>query len=165
MEEKKITPAHDDVRKLIEVIHYEDHDKRTESAEFRKIKHELKAAGCKCYIGNGYCEGNIEIHHSIIEYSASTEVDWQRVQQDHGFDHVDSKVQMMPICEKHHRGVGTGIHSVTYPAWILQKYLSPEALALFEAAVQHLKDLKHEDQHVNYAAKKMLLHVSKINNQ
>ena len=155
--------AHDDVRRLIEVIHYEDHDGRTESTEFREVKKAFHDAHAKCWIDNGYCEGDIEIHHNVIEYSASTEVDWVKVQIDHpGFDHVDSKLQMIPICEKHHRGVGTGIHDVTYPAWQLQKYLNPHALALFEAAVQHLKNEGRDEHHINHAAHKMLLHVASV---
>lgn len=157
-----IVVAHDDVRKLIDVIHYEDHPNRTESAEFRKVKQEFHHNHAGCWINNGYCEGGIEIHHGIVEYSASTEVDWDKVQQDHpGFDHVDSKLQMIPLCEKHHRGVGTGIHMVTYPAWQLQKYLMPQPLSLFEAAVSHLKEQGHEETHINHAAHKMLLHVAK----
>ena len=158
-----MTPAHDDVRRLIDVIHYEDHPARTESAEFRKIKHDLHAAHAKCWIDNGYCAGEIQIHHQWIEWSASTEVDWARVQLDHpGFDHVDSALQMLPLCHKHHMGVGTGIHMVTYPAWQLQRYLTPAALKLFEAAVSQLIADGHDEHHVNHAAHKMLMHVASV---
>lgn len=159
----RIIPSHDDVRHLLEVIHYEDHPAREESPEFAAIKREFHEAHAGCWINNGYCDGGIEIHHAIVEYSASTEVDWAKVRIDHpGFDHVDQKVQMLPLCEKHHRGVGTGIHAITYPAWQLQKYLNPHALALFEAAVAHLKGRGHEAEHINHAAHKMLLHVAGV---
>lgn len=164
MAEKKIVPAHDQVRKLLDLIHYPDHDGRTESSEFRAIKEKWHNEGkMVCFINNGHCEGQIEVHHSIIEYSTSNEIDWERVKADHGFDHVDSESQMMPLCHKHHMGVGTGIHMVTYPAWILQKYMKPDALALFEEAVVHLKDNGHDDHSVNHAAKKMLIHMGKQN--
>lgn len=158
---EKIVHAHDQVRKLIEVIHYPDHEKRTESEEFIEIRKRLHTH--PCYISNGFCEGRIEIHHSVIEWAASNEVDWAKVQSELGFDHVDAETQMMPLCHKHHVGLGTGIHEITYPAWILQRFLLPDSLALFEAAVQHLKDQGHDDHHVNHAAKKMLLHLSKAN--
>lgn len=135
-----VVHAHDDVRRLVEVIHYPDHDERTESDEFRRIKHDLHAAGTRCYIDNGRCDGPTEVHHGIIEYSAANEVVWDAVKRDHGFDHVDAREQMMPLCRKHHRGVGTGIHEITYPAWILQKYLTAEALDAFEAAVTKLRE-------------------------
>ena len=155
--------AHDDVRRLIEVIHYEDHPDRVESPEFREVKKEFHDAHAKCWIDNGYCNGEVEIHHGIIEYSASSEVDWEKVKTDHpGFDHVDSKLQMIPLCAKHHREAGTGIHAVTYPAWQLQKYLNPHALALFEAAVTRLKEDGREESHINHAAHKMLLHVASV---
>lgn len=162
---EKIIVAHDDVRRLLDVIHYEDHPARTESAEFVAVKREFHDKHASCWIGNGYCDGGVEIHHGWVEYSAASEVDWAKVQADHpGFDHVDSKMQMIPLCEKHHRGVGTGIHMVTYPAWQLQKYLNARALALFEAAVSHVKSLGHTNEHVNHTAHKMLLHVASVTN-
>lgn len=158
---KHMVPAHDDIRKLVEVIHYEDHESRTESAEFKRVKQHFHETGAKCWIDNGYCEGQIEIHHNVIEYSAATEVDWEKVKAVHGFDHVDDEKQMLPLCEKHHRGIGTGIHMITYPAWQLQKYIKPDALAKFEAAVEHLIELGHDEHTINHHAKKMLLHVAK----
>lgn len=167
--EKKIVVAHDDIRHLIDIIHYEDHPAREESEEFVKLRREFHESGAKCFINNGYCEGHIEIHHNEIEYSASTEVDWHRIMEELGFDHVDSKKQMLPLCHKHHMGVATGIHMVTAPAWKLQKYLKPEALAKFEAAVAHLKaemhpdhaDPKHDDHYaVNRKAQAMLKHLA-----
>jgi hypothetical protein len=133
----KIVPAHTDIRRLIEVDHYEAHEKRTESAEFRRIKKELHEAGVGCWIGNGRCEGGLEIHHNIIEYSAITEVDINKVRAEHpDFKDVDCKEQMLVLCEKHHRGKGFGIHDMTYPIWQLQKYMTPEALDHFESAVK-----------------------------
>lgn len=162
MSEKKIVPAHDQFETLREVIHYEDHDKRTESSEFRAVKKKIHAAKTPCFINNGYCEGQLEVHHDIIEYSASSEVDWDKVHVDHPeFTDVDSEYQMMVLCKKHHTGVGTGKHRISNPAWILQKYLKPEALAKFEAAVQKLKDEGHADHHVNAEAHKMLINGGK----
>jgi hypothetical protein len=142
-EEGKIVVAHDDIRHLIDIIHYDDHPSRTESPEFIAIRKAFHDAGAKCLIDNGYCEGHIEIHHGEIEYSTSTEIDWERVMKDLGFDHVDDNKQMQPLCHKHHMGVGTGKHMITDPAWKLQKYLKPAQLALFEAAVAHIKAEKH----------------------
>lgn len=133
--ETKIVPAHNDVRTLVEVAHYEEHGKRTESAEFRRVKRELHEAGVGCWVGQR-CEGGLEVHHNIIEYSAMSEVDINKVRADHPeFKDVDCKEQMMVLCSKHHRGKGFGIHDMTYPIWQLQKYMTPEALDRFESAV------------------------------
>jgi len=131
-----IVKAHSHIHELIEVAHYEDHEQRSESAEFRKVKQEFHKNHAKCFIDNGKCEGNVEIHHSIIEYAASSEVDWEKVIKDYPeFVDVDNKAQMMPLCAKHHRGKGFGIHNLTYSIWILQKYMKPEALEQFEKDV------------------------------
>jgi hypothetical protein len=156
-EDKKVVEAHDQFETLKEVIHYEDHDKRTESAEFRAVKKKLHAAKTPCYISNGHCEGHLEVHHSIIEYSASSETDWDKVHADYpNFTDVDDEDQMMVLCEKHHRGIGTGIHKISYPAWILQKYLRSDALEKFEAAVKEMKDNGHADHQINDTAHKIL---------
>jgi hypothetical protein len=165
---RKIVVGHDEIRHLVDIIHYDDHPQRTESHEFIAIRKAFHDAGAKCVVDNGYCEGHIEIHHEEIEYSASTEVDWKRILQDLGFDHVDDKKQMTPICHKHHIGTGTGKHMITDPAWRLQKYLLPNPLALFEAAVAHLKeqmhpnhaDPTHDDHHIiNRKANAILKHL------
>jgi hypothetical protein len=134
---KKIVEEHNEIRHLVELNHYEAHEERKESSEFRRVKKEIVSKNPKCFIDNGYCEGDIEIHHSIIEFSAHKGVDWDRVKADFpNFDHIDDKDQMMPLCRKHHRDKYTGIHQVTYPIWILQKYMNKEALEDFERVVK-----------------------------
>lgn len=173
----KITPAHDEIRHLVDIIHYDDHPDRVESAEFRKNKKELhekiKNGEIEpCHINNGYCEGQTEIHHFYVEYSAGTEVDWDSVKKDVDIDNPDDALNLIPLCHKHHMGVGTGIHMVSYPAWKLQKYLNKKNLALFEAAIKHLIEEKHPNAHdpnhedhaiVNAKAKAILHTLSKGN--
>jgi len=133
----KITPEHNQVRTLKELTHYEAHPQRTESEEFSKIKRKFKREGRKCFIDNGYCAGQLEVHHSIIELSAASGVDWERVKSDYPkIDHADDIDQMMVLCSKHHRGKYTGVHSVSYNTWILQKYMTAEALEDFETAIK-----------------------------
>lgn len=135
----KIIPAHSDIKRLIEVAHYEDHEKRTESKEFRASKKYLHEHHVPCFINNGRCEGHLEVHHNIIEYSASTEVDWNKVRADFpNVSDVDDLDQMMVLCEKHHRKPGFGIHDMEYPIWILQKYMTETALDKFESDVNRL---------------------------
>lgn len=133
----KIVKEHDEVRTFTELSHYEAHPERKESSAFKKLKDQLHKEGAKCFINNGKCEGGIEIHHNIIEFSASEGIDWKKVQKDYpNFTNVDSFMgNMLPLCQKHHREPGFGIHYVTYPIWILQKYMDKEALDDFERAV------------------------------
>jgi len=137
--EKKITPEHDEVIHEVFVEHYEAHEKRTESASFRAIKKKMHEEHEPCWIGNGKCEGHIEIHHAIIEWSADTETDWEKVKEYYKapfFGDPDTRLNMMALCEKHHRHKGFGIHTTPYPIWILQKFMKADALEDFEKAVK-----------------------------
>lgn len=138
----KIVVEHDMFRTLHEVIHYPTHEQREESEEFREVKKSLHAEGVKCFIDNGRCEGALEVHHNIIEWATSNEIDWEKVEKEMGFHSVDSRKQMLVLCAKHHRGKGTGIHECSFPAWILQKFLTPQGLEAFEKAVEQLKHKK-----------------------
>lgn len=138
--EKRIVKAHDEVRTMKVIRHYEDHAERSESAEFRRAKHDLHAKGAECYIDNGFCEGQLEVHHNVIEYSASTEVDWAKVKRDFpNVDSVDDVDQMLVICKKHHTGRFHGIHEMDYPTWVLQRYMTRKALLALEEKVAALK--------------------------
>lgn len=146
METRKIVAAHNDIRRLIEVAHYEDHFKRTESAEFRHVKEQMHKEGIGCWIGNGRCEGHLEVHHNIVEYSAESEIDPDKVKAEHPkFTDVDCRENMIILCEKHHRS-RFGIHNMTFPIWVLQKYMKPDALEHFENAVK--KEIEAEKKHV-----------------
>jgi hypothetical protein len=140
----KFVPEHDEIKQLSELAHYEAHPERTESKLFKQVKEHMHKENIPCFINNKYCEGDVEIHHNIIEYSAASAVDWDKVKQDHPeFTDVDQRYQMIALCSKHHRGKYTGIHNVTYPIWILQKYMNEEALEDFENAVkQQLQKIK-----------------------
>jgi len=131
------TPEHNEVIHTTYLAHYEEHEKRTESPLFKLTKKHMHEEHVGCWIDNGKCEGNIEIHHNIIEWSAATEVNWKKIQLDYPwFSNVDQEGQMRGLCEKHHRHKGFGIHTTPYPIWILQKYMTTEALEDFEKAVK-----------------------------
>lgn len=132
--EKKIVPAHNDIRRLIEVDHYEDHEKRTESSEFKRVKDELHKEHVGCWIGQ-HCEGGLEIHHDVVEYSAITEVDFAKVQARYPeMKTPENKSGMQVLCRKHHRDPGFGKHDLTEPIWKLQAFMTEIALNHFELA-------------------------------
>ena len=37
-------------------------------------------------------------------------------------DWVDGELNMLVLCAIHHRSKYEGIHEITYPAWLLQRY-------------------------------------------
>lgn len=140
MIKKRIVKAHDDIIRLNVIRHYEDHQERTESNEFVKTKRQLHEEGHECYIGNGFCEGGLEVHHNLVEYSADSEIDWDRFKEDHPeVTSVDDIDQMLVLCEKHHRHEYFGIHNIDYPTWELQRYMTHESLLRFEKKVKEIK--------------------------
>lgn len=135
MAEDKITPEHNETIHEEYIEHYEAHPKRVETSLFRKTKKHMHDNHVGCWVNNGRCDGGIQIHHNIIEYSAANEVDWKKVQADFpDFTDVDQEVQMMGLCEKHHVWEGFGKHHVPEPIHKLQRYMTEDALDDFEKA-------------------------------
>jgi len=173
---RKILPTRDEVRHIIDIIHYAQRPERQESSEFshnKKELHEKIKAGLidACFINNGHCEGQTEIHHLYVEYSAWTGIDILKVKKVVDIEDADSLLNLIPLCRKHHMGVGTGIHFVTWSSFQLQKFMNDESIALFEAAVKHLKEEMHpnhedesHDDHakVNKKAEKLLKHLTSV---
>lgn len=120
------------------------HSKRRETPLFREEREALLAEGFTCFIGSE-CEGQLECHHFFVEWSktnatdfntvrqssdflvnpqngyAFKSVDWERVSEDPTY-FVDHRVNLMILCEKHHRKPVYGIHYVPFSLWILQKF-------------------------------------------
>ena len=146
------TPAHYESRTLRERVAYPPHAPRETDVNykvFENAKHHLvHVLGIGCWIGGATlaqiktglpekhrCHGatQIEAHHSVAEFSGLNEEDWQKVASDfpqagiHSDEDfkrfANSEGGLMILCDKHHRFAGTGIHSVTYPAWLLDRYV------------------------------------------
>lgn len=142
---------HFERRTLREVVAYPPHGPRATDPHykiFEYAKHHLvHVLGVGCWIGgatltqikaglpDGHrCSGatQLEAHHAVAEFAGLNEVDWQKVakdfpqagiQSDEDFlRFAESEGGLTIICDKHHRFAGTGIHSVTYPAWLLDRY-------------------------------------------
>lgn len=128
-------------RTLHEVAWYPQHDPRKASAEYRKT-HDLLVVKIDtpcwiCGIRNS-TGGKMETHHSELEWAAEKafEDDGQMlaglVADLNGKitastpadlrEFLDSEGNMLILCATHHRGPYTGIHSITYPVWKLQRY-------------------------------------------
>ena len=87
--------------------------------------------GWRCYGAT-----QLEAHHSIAEFAGLNEEDWQKVAADFpqlGIDSdesfqraANSEGGLMILCDLHHRAAERGIHSITYPAWLLDRYAKAE---------------------------------------
>lgn len=133
---------HVESRTIRDVVIDPDHVQRTESPEFRASKERLRADGHhKCYVCG--TDKNIQIHHHAVEWSLSAVADWAKVKayceefdplgygrllRNQPMTSADDVRNMLPLCQAHHTGVdhedgnsGTGIHSLTFPSWIIQK--------------------------------------------
>ena len=120
-------------RTLEEAVAYPPHDPRKASAEYTKVHYKLVVdLDEPCWIcGITHSQGGaMETHHSHIEWAAATGVDLKLVMQDFPSltdepklrEWLDSEGNMLVLCATHHRGSRKGIHMITYPAWLLQRY-------------------------------------------
>ena len=136
------TRLHEEHRTLKDFAVDPDHEQRTESAEFRAAKKRLHEDGhMRCYTC-GSTE-NLQVHHRACEYMFAGVVDYDKLKafceewDVYGYGRLlkarpitspDDIRNQMVLCQAHHTGVdhedgggGTGIHSVTFPTWIIQK--------------------------------------------
>lgn len=125
-------------RTLLEDVLYPAHEPRVASAIYVKThKHLIFELDTECWIcGIKHSTGGaMESHHNHFEWASINGLDLDLVTKDWPDlladreklrDWVDSEGNMLILCEKHHRGSRTGIHSITYPAWCLQRYQGKE---------------------------------------
>ncbi|MDE2098593.1 MAG: hypothetical protein KGL39_15165 [Patescibacteria group bacterium] len=126
-------------RTLHEVAWYPPHDPRKASSEYRHVHHQLVVAMDEpCWIcGIKHSTGgNMETHHAELEWAAErafeddpkmlaalvADFKLKLAAPDELRQWLDSEGNMLVLCDKHHRGPFTGIHSITYPVWKLQRY-------------------------------------------
>lgn len=150
-----VPPAHFERRTLHEVVAYPPHAPREEDPHYRVFHHAqhrlIHELGVGCWIGGATlaqihaglppghrCAGakQLEAHHSIAEFSGLPETDWRKVAADfpqagiHSeedwLNYAESEGGLMILCDVHHRSANRGIHSVTYPAWLLDRYAKDE---------------------------------------
>lgn len=146
MTDKKndIVEEHFNIEEFEALHFFPSHEHRYESAEFRHTKARFHQEHAKCWVDNGFCSGNVEIHHNYIEWAMSNATDWDKFHQDHpDVKDVDSYEQMLPLCTKHHRSPFFGKHMIDDPTWEWQKYGKYEDLVKFEKhAHEAMEELK-----------------------
>lgn len=123
-------------RTLDELVAYPKHEPRSASAIYRKTHHhlvyDLDAPCWTCGVRHS-TDGAMETHHAHFEWASQNGLDLDKVtadwpeitDRDKLAEWVDSEGNMLVLCAEHHRGQHTGIHSISYPAWLLQRYQGP----------------------------------------
>lgn len=132
-------------RQLDENVAYPSHEPRKASSEYHAThKHLVYTLDEPCWIcGIKHSQGgSMETHHAHLEWAAANGVDIARITLD--FPDVtdeaalrkwlDSEGNMTVLCAAHHRGQHTGIHEISYPAWLLQRYENPERWIFIDQA-------------------------------
>lgn len=128
-------------RTLTEIVIDPSHAERKESPEFRHSKERLKEDGhYYCWVC-GSVE-DLQVHH-MAEWMFANVIDFDKLKafveewDVYGYGRllknaplatVDDIRCLIVLCQEHHTGVdhadensGTGIHSLTFPAWLIQR--------------------------------------------
>jgi hypothetical protein len=74
--------------------------------------------------------GLMETHHAHFEWASQNGLDLAKVTADWPAitdraalaEWVDGELNMLVLCATHHRSQNRGIHMISYPAWLLQRY-------------------------------------------
>lgn len=157
--------AHIMKRTITETVIDPSHVDRTESPEFRHSKARLKEDGhFKCYIC-GSTE-DLQVHH-MAEWMFANDIDFEKLKafveewdiygygwllRNQPLTSVDDIRCLIVLDQKHHTGVdhadgnsGTGIHNMTFPAWIMQKLAkeSCNPVPQNESAEEVLKEIEN----------------------
>ena len=131
-----MTAAHRTTETLRIEFFYPEHEAREHDPHYRvfdETRRRLKRLGAlRCWIDNADCRGNIELHHSLVEFSLANIVDVDHfrvlypefhVESDEAFlDWINAEANLLPLCAFHHRGV-CGIHSILYSGWVVQRFM------------------------------------------
>lgn len=152
-------PAHDQRLTLHILAHVPAHEPREDDPHYRlfeQAKARLKRQGLwKCVIDDTMCSGEVELHHSVVEYSEINAVDPDKIAKAFGlhFDDdedfqawINSPGNLEPLCATHHR-THLGVHVLPGPFWEPLRYLRGGAQppAEFIPARQWEQGAGHDD--------------------
>lgn len=128
------TPAHDQKLTLHLITHVPEHEIRGSDPRyhlFEQVRARMKRQGLlRCVIGDEYCGGIVELHHSHLEYSQASGADLAKVNRQLGLHLADddafqawieSPGNLEPLCVVHHR-THFGVHAIPGPLWEPLRY-------------------------------------------
>lgn len=129
-----MTAEHDQRLTLHLVTHVPEHEPREDDPHyhlFEQVKARMKRQGLwQCVINDDYCGGNVELHHSHIEFSQTNAVDFDRLNSQLGLsidsddefqEWIESPGNLEPLCAVHHR-THFGVHVIPGPLWEPLRY-------------------------------------------
>ena len=148
------------VRTLDERVAYPPHPPRTPSPIYVKTHHHLVyEMDAPCWIcGVRHSTGGaMETHHYRFEWASQFGLSLAKVEADFPAltdrqklaAWVDSEGNMLVLCAAHHRSKYEGIHEITYPAWLLQRYQGDDFVFIDQHSVPkaHTSLLANGDPH------------------
>lgn len=128
-----------------EDVFYPPHAPRTESEEYRAIHHQMLVVEDRpCFIcgvrnstladpaHNPKGAKELELHHLWVEWALADAVDAEKLSRwvglpitaDQLADWVDHhRRNLLPLCDVDHRHKEHGIHELSFPIWIAQKFV------------------------------------------
>lgn len=121
------TPAHNQKVTHSYVVRYPEHPERTSDPHYRDFSHYRRKthATAKCAAGEhrndfSECGGQLELHHSRVEFALQNGIDLAWLEVDYpGISDpdsvgawVESAANLTWLCLKHHRG-DLGVHVLT----------------------------------------------------
>lgn len=132
-----MTAAHSQGETHRYLMHYPEHPPRKDDPhykDFEAYRRKTKATA-KCSLGEhrndfGECSGELELHHSHIEFSLQNGVDLAWLEKDYpgvSDPHsigawVESGDNLEWLCEAHHRGAG-GVHNASSSDFEATRYV------------------------------------------
>jgi hypothetical protein len=142
-----VTEAHDQRMTVHIITHIDQHEPRPGDPHydlFTKAKARMKRQGLwRCAIGDDYCGGDIELHHTHIEAMHLDYIDLDKVNKGFGlhlendddfFQWVESPGNLEPLCVVHHRS-HYGVHVLPHPLWEPLRYRKKSAKPSAEVEV------------------------------
>jgi hypothetical protein len=127
--EVPVTAAHDQRTTIHILAHVPEHEPREDEPHyhlFNQAKARLKRQGLwKCAIADDLCGGQLELHHSHVEFSQANAVDPHRIEQalglhfddDEAFQQwIESPGNLEVLCVNHHR-THYGVHVIPSALW------------------------------------------------
>jgi hypothetical protein len=92
---------------------------------FHQAKARLKRQGLLvCQVESDYHYGQIELHHSKVEFAHANDIDLEKFNHAYGLhlsdeefqEYIEQEGNLEPLCTLHHRGQ-EGVHSLPEPEW------------------------------------------------
>jgi hypothetical protein len=143
-----VTEAHDQRMTVHILTHVPEHQPRETDPHYHLFiaaKARMKRQGLwRCAINDDYCGGNIELHHSHIEFSQVGGSDLDKVNEAFGLhldddndfqEWIESPGNLEPLCEVHHR-THYGVHVIPGPLWEPLRYRKAQAKPSAEFVTQ-----------------------------